>query len=133
MDCYIFEPEKDSFGRILIEKIEEIIPSGDIHVETTHSNFLADVLHSISQTKIAVIHVCDYEDIRHLILYDNLLSNVFIFIYLSNSDPTLLSKCFLLHPRMICQSENDLGILQSILKKLLQTNQSNFYSKPFHF
>ncbi|RJP32802.1 MAG: hypothetical protein C4527_05500 [Candidatus Omnitrophota bacterium] len=119
MHCYIYEPQKHPSGEFLAREIEKVFLLAYLHIDTDISGFINELLHSCEHLKVAIIHVCDSEDIDHLIPYDQLLSGVLLFVYVSSPDPSLLSKCYQLRPRMICRSEEDIHDLLVVLKNLV--------------
>lgn len=118
MSVILYLPQKEKTEDDLRRILQKAIPDQVIEICSSIGG-LSDRLHQpMLDVSVAVLYVANRAELMEIIYLGDLLGELKVVLVLTDSDPEVLEKAYILCPRFIAVAESDFKHLGSVLKKM---------------
>lgn len=102
----------------LKEAIRGVVADNNIHICDDLNGFVDRFRQSFGSLRIGIVVLHSIEELNDLLVYRNVLRQIWTIIILPNRDPQTITKAYRLWPRYISDLDGDLSDIRGILSHI---------------
>lgn len=110
---------KDERGSTLLEMIKAAVPDDKVEIYHSLHELSGRLQKPLVDISVAVLLAASRAELMEMIYLEDLLGELKIVLILPDSQPEVLRKAHLLHPRFIAAAESDYPHLGGVLRKMM--------------
>ena len=128
MKLLLYARDSNGPGHRLQRMLEAFEMRTDIEIYRTVDSLAHGLIqpHINYDEAIAVLIPGNREDLRDLLSIRDMLVDVRVVLILPERKKEIISKGFLLYPRLVTYADGDLVMVAAVLKKMISLNNSSF-------
>jgi hypothetical protein len=119
MGLILYLPKRDELGSMLLAVIETVLPDRKVEIYHSIQEFSGRLRKPLVDISVAVLLAASRAELMEMICLEDLLSELRLVLILPDSQPEILKKAHLLHPRFIAATERDYKHLGGVLRKMM--------------
>lgn len=120
MAVVLYCPSKERFGEDIFRIIKNEIPEHTIEIYSSLDELSKRLRRPMLDVSVAVLYASNRAELMEMITLNDLLGELEVVLVLPDSQPDILDKAHILHPRFIVETEDDFKQLGSVLKKMTE-------------